>query len=195
MGKNLKTKKGFTLIEVVLVLAIGGLIILMALLVFPNAMANLRDTQRREDFTALSTSISNFSASNSGKIIRLLGTKNAKLRDDACRESFLDASAYVNSTGEDPNGYPYEVTVCTYNGWKGSLAEKVPIASDDSENGKTEIIVVLGADCDDVSDQGYSIPNQNNSTKAYAIFGGLETGSKTYCNANMGSSSASEESE
>lgn len=189
MGKNLNTKKGFTLIEVVLVLAIGGLIILMALLVFPNAMANLRDTQRREDFTALSTSISNFSASNSGKIVRLLGTKNASLKTPQCRDSELDASAYVNSTGEDPNGYPYVVKVCNYLGWKGE-GGPVPVALDSSTDGKTEVYVVLGADCDDVSDQGYSIPNQNNSTKAYAIFGGLETGNKTYCNANMGSSTA-----
>ena len=195
MGKNLKTKKGFTLIEVVLVLAIGGLIILMALLVFPNAMANLRDTQRREDFTALSTSISNFSASNSGKIVRLLGTKNASLKTAQCRESELDASAYVNSTGEDPNGYPYVVKVCNYLGWQALGNNGIPEASDDSETGHTDVYVVLGADCDDVSDQGYSIPNQNNSTKAYAIFGGLETDSKTYCNANMGSSSASEEGE
>lgn len=47
---NLKlSKSGFTLIEVVLVLAIGGLIFLLAFLAFQQASTNRRDTQRRTD--------------------------------------------------------------------------------------------------------------------------------------------------
>lgn len=42
-------KKGFTLIEVVLVLAIGGLIFLLAFLAFQQVSRNRRDTQRRSD--------------------------------------------------------------------------------------------------------------------------------------------------
>ena len=167
MGKNLNIKQGFTLIEVVLVLAIGGLIILMALVVFPNAMANLNDTQRREDYAQL--------------IIRLVGTK-AKLSDDTCRT--LDAATYINSTGEDPDGYPYTLIACTYKGWQSTQNSKIPV----SDNTGTEVFLVIGADCDGESDDAnvtFSIPGENNSTKAYAVFGGLQTGSKTYCNANM----------
>ncbi len=40
-------KKGFTLIEVVLVLAIGGLIFLLAFLAFQQVQTNRRDTERR----------------------------------------------------------------------------------------------------------------------------------------------------
>lgn len=43
------SKKGFTLIEVVLVLAIGGLIFLLAFIAFGQATKNRRDTQRRTD--------------------------------------------------------------------------------------------------------------------------------------------------
>lgn len=181
MGKNLNIKQGFTLIEVVLVLAIGGLIILMALVVFPNAMANLNDTQRREDYAQLATNVNQYSSSNNGKIIRLVGTK-AKLSDDACRT--LDAATYINSTGEDPDGYPYTLIACTYKGWQSTQNSKIPV----SDNTGTEVFLVIGADCDGESDDEkvtFSIPGENNSTKAYAVFGGLQTGSKTYCNANM----------
>lgn len=44
-----KNQKGFTLIEVVLVLAIGGLIFLLAFLAFQQVSTNRRDTQRRSD--------------------------------------------------------------------------------------------------------------------------------------------------
>jgi len=47
--KQLNNKKGFTLIEVVLVLAIGGLIFLLAFVAFQQVSRNRRDTQRRAD--------------------------------------------------------------------------------------------------------------------------------------------------
>ena len=47
--KKLTNKRGFTLIEVVLVLAIGGLIFLLAFIAFQQVSANRRDTQRRAD--------------------------------------------------------------------------------------------------------------------------------------------------
>lgn len=48
-------KKGFTLIEVVLVLAIGGLIFLLAFLAFQQVSRNRRDTQRRSDAARMSS--------------------------------------------------------------------------------------------------------------------------------------------
>ncbi|MBP9738093.1 prepilin-type N-terminal cleavage/methylation domain-containing protein, partial [Candidatus Saccharibacteria bacterium] len=46
MNRIKNNKKGFTLIEVVLVLAIGGLIFLLAFIAFQQVSANRRDTQR-----------------------------------------------------------------------------------------------------------------------------------------------------
>ena len=43
------TKKGFTIIEVVLVLAIAGLIFLMVFLALPALQRSQRDTQRKQD--------------------------------------------------------------------------------------------------------------------------------------------------
>ena len=49
MNRIKNNKQGFTLIEVVLVLAIGGLIFLLAFLAFQQVSTNRRDTQRRSD--------------------------------------------------------------------------------------------------------------------------------------------------
>ncbi len=57
---NKMNKKGFTLIEVVLVLAIGGLIFLLAFLAFRSASANRRDGQRRSDVSRMVAEVNNY---------------------------------------------------------------------------------------------------------------------------------------
>lgn len=59
MSKKLN-KKGFTLIEVVLVLAIGGLIFLLAFLAFQQASTNRRDTSRRSDASRFVGEVQNY---------------------------------------------------------------------------------------------------------------------------------------
>jgi len=64
--KRLQNKQtGFTLIEVVLVLAIGALIILMALLAFNGASRSRRDTARTDAAGQLAAALEQ-SAANSG---------------------------------------------------------------------------------------------------------------------------------
>lgn len=52
-------RSGFTLIEVVLVLAIGGLIFLLAFIAFQQVSTNRRDTQRRNDAGRILAEIQN----------------------------------------------------------------------------------------------------------------------------------------
>lgn len=69
MTKDLqKTKSGFTIIEVVLVLAIAGLIFLMVFLALPALQRSQRDTQRRDDLSGFSTQITNYQSNNRGKV-------------------------------------------------------------------------------------------------------------------------------
>lgn len=63
-----KVKKGFTIIEVVLVLAIAGLIFLMVFIALPALQGAQRDTQRKNDLSRINTQISNYQSSNKGKI-------------------------------------------------------------------------------------------------------------------------------
>lgn len=60
--------KGFTIIEVVLVLAIAGLIFLMVFIALPALQRGQRDTQRKDDLSRINTQLSNYQSSNRGKI-------------------------------------------------------------------------------------------------------------------------------
>lgn len=60
-----RNQKGFTLIEVVLVLAIGGLIFLLAFLAFQQVSKNRRDTQRRTDAARIVSEVQNAAGDSS----------------------------------------------------------------------------------------------------------------------------------
>ncbi|MBC7459480.1 type II secretion system protein [Candidatus Saccharibacteria bacterium] len=66
--RNNKAQKGFTIIEVVLVLAIAGLIFLMVFIALPALQRNQRDTQRKGDMGRLQTALINYTNSNRGKL-------------------------------------------------------------------------------------------------------------------------------
>lgn len=61
-----KTTKGFTIIEVVLVLAIAGLIFLMVFVALPALQKGQRDTARKNDVSIVSTAVSNYVSANRG---------------------------------------------------------------------------------------------------------------------------------
>jgi len=61
-------EKGFTIIEVVLVLAIAGLIFLMVFIALPALQRNQRDTQRKDDMARLSTAVIGYANANRGKV-------------------------------------------------------------------------------------------------------------------------------
>lgn len=58
------TKKGFTIIEVVLVLAVAGLIFLMVFLALPALQRSQRDTERKQDIAMLVTALQNWKVAN-----------------------------------------------------------------------------------------------------------------------------------
>lgn len=61
------TKKGFTIIEVVLVLAIAGLIFLMVFLALPALQRSQRDAQRKQDIAMVVTALHNWKTNNKGR--------------------------------------------------------------------------------------------------------------------------------
>ncbi len=58
--QNINSKKGFTIIEVVLVLAIAGLIFLMVFVALPALQRSQRDTARRNDIARVDTSLTQY---------------------------------------------------------------------------------------------------------------------------------------
>lgn len=63
-----KSKSGFTIIEVVLVLAIAGLIFLMVFLALPALQRSQRDTQRRNDMARFASQVVQYQTNNRGKV-------------------------------------------------------------------------------------------------------------------------------
>jgi len=61
---NINSKKGFTIIEVVLVLAIAGLIFLMVFVALPALQRSQRDTARRNDMSRVDTSLVQYQTNN-----------------------------------------------------------------------------------------------------------------------------------
>lgn len=91
MKQNIQDKKGFTIIEVVLVLAIAGLIFLMVFIALPALQRNQRDTQRKNDIGRVQTAVNSYQSNNSGKLPTFndaFATKYLTVNGD----SFLDPS-------------------------------------------------------------------------------------------------------
>lgn len=68
MSKQELKQKGFTIIEVVLVLAIAALIFLMVFIALPALQRNQRDTQRRNDVGRFVSQVQSYSTNNKGQI-------------------------------------------------------------------------------------------------------------------------------
>ena len=62
------TKSGFTLIEIVIVLAIAAVIIGLVFLIVPNAQKSARDTKIQSNSNALSGSMETYIAGNGGTV-------------------------------------------------------------------------------------------------------------------------------
>ncbi|MBQ3469733.1 type II secretion system protein [Candidatus Saccharibacteria bacterium] len=109
-----QTKKGFTIIEVVLVLAIAGLIFLMVFLALPALQRSQRDTQRRDDLARFQTAIANYQTNNRGKIPGNGVTDNTASLRTAYSQFLIN---YLWAGGDefvDPDGNEYVIgTVCS----------------------------------------------------------------------------------
>lgn len=121
-----ESKKGFTIIEVVLVLAIAGLIFLMVFIALPALQRGQRNTQREDDLARVLTAVNDFQTNNNGKTPFNIGTDNSGGRlgtfvirylDGECRSTTDTGTEGVfSSCGQqfsDPQGEPYSLV---YNG-------------------------------------------------------------------------------
>lgn len=181
--KNINTKKGFTIIEVVLVLAIAGLIFLMVFIALPNLQRSQRDTQRRNDYSQLAANIQGYITNNGGDLPKATNTN-------------LAADKYINADGTDPNGLLYNaesaddtsstyagkinVKACDANDANGKCNGLEELTSVSNQATPTKVFVVLNANCSGDGANG-TVPSHVSSTRSFAVYGQLESG--TYCQA------------
>ena len=101
--KTNKTKcgrSGFTIIEVVLVLAIAGLIFLMVFVAFPALQRSQGDTQRQNDIARLSTQINSYKNANKNKV---------PSGDTAWAKFITDYMKAGDDISQDPDGEDYTI--------------------------------------------------------------------------------------
>ena len=161
-----QTLQGFTIIEVVLVLAIAGLIFLMVFIALPSMQRSQRDTQRRNDYAQLSTSVTNYMTNHNGGLpISTSGTTTAI---NGCVASFINNHP-VNTTDQDPNGQPYSI-FCS-----SDRSDATTRVSESFTNGGSPIVyVVQNASCDE---NGELVGGTGR--RSFAVYAQLESG--TYC--------------
>ena len=93
---NTTRTKGFTIIEVVLVLAIAGLIFLMVFIALPALQRGQRDTGRKNDVSTVAAAVNSVRANNKGAITALDST-GLQASIDALSE-YDKTSALVDAT-------------------------------------------------------------------------------------------------
>lgn len=106
--------KGFTIIEVVLVLAIAGLIFLMVFIALPALQRSQRDTQRRHDLDRVQTAIQSYQTNNRNSIPAFMtGSSGSNAGSGGgSATDFIDR--YMKAGGDtfqDPNGNDYTFNV------------------------------------------------------------------------------------
>lgn len=180
MSKKLKQKKGFTIIEVVLVLAIAGLIFLMVFVVIPQAMAGQRDGERRQAMARVQDALIQYQTNNKSLRNNLpkAGDFNAQAAVDGgtdypetCGTACSFVKNYMNSGSDtsvnnfyDPDGVPYNVIIT------GNMAEK----GDDAFSGSYsmtvgEAIAQLQQGTTPSGKDGYTVDGTN-PFRAHVIF-------------------------
>lgn len=169
---NIKHKRGFTIIEVVLVLAIAGLIFLMVFIALPALQRSQRNTQRRDDYSMLVTAVNNYMASNNGKIGNLL--KSGATTVDP--NSNLDPKRWINSEGLDPNGNPYQIIAYSYRAWESEGSKTPGVSSEDDGQG-SQVFIIIKANCRETDANGDPMPSEDTAARAFAVYGYLEGGS------------------
>ncbi len=112
-----KKTKGFTIIEVVLVLAIAGLIFLIVFLALPALQRNQRDTQRRSDLGRLVAGWQTYQSNNSNSTPAALtaGTPAAFVAAGATTTTLANLIPSYVDTFNDPSTNSAYSTVANTN--------------------------------------------------------------------------------
>ena len=181
--QNIKVKQGFTIIEVVLVLAIAGLIFLMVFIALPALQRSQRDTARRNDMSRVDTSLTQYQTNNQGTgngDLPLAGnwtaTQDGQINCTSNNSACRFVQRYMNSgtdsavnTFKDPDGIYYDLSIQSASTWGNN--EKKDIAP--SGNMDHKVYIVTGAKC-----AGEQV--QKDTPRHYAVVYRLE-GAGIYC--------------
>lgn len=153
-----KQKQGFTIIEVVLVLAIAALIFLMVFIALPALQRNQRDTARKTVLGKVTSSITSYQSNNRGK----------NPTSVAALGGYLDA---------EKSGGSYTTPLKVDSEYEVNLRSAVSTYSAPSDNYTLDIYV--NKKCNDASP---SVPDSAGaSNRSASVVIKLENGDATIC--------------
>ena len=181
------SRKGFTIIEIALVLAIAGLIFLMVFIALPAVQRTQRDAKRRDDVGRLLTAIQKFQTNNRGALpTGNTGADGISWESQVVKDAEAGATdwagffkSFLGEDFEDPKGHYYKIAagdcntkvgegVCSY----GSEANNDSIAFD---NYGYMMYIVRRATCEGAA----PIPSTN--PKNIAVVYKMEGTGAAYC--------------
>lgn len=139
-----KRKEGFTIIEVLIVLAIAGLILLVVFLAVPALQRNARNTERKNDVAAVLGAVSEWSNNNEGKLPT--AAQSAEVLANA-KLGYYETSSVTFASGNraNPNDTDHVVVVtkaeCSagHDAVGASARQFVALYTVETGNGKAEI--------------------------------------------------------
>ena len=159
-----KSQKGFTIIEVALVLAIGALIFLVVFLAVPALQRNQRNDARKRDISSVVEAVASYASNNPGKIVAA---------GDAYKNGKADASTDLGKYLDTLSTNTDTVTVEHY-----LYYENGPFDSEFGDKTRpNKILVVAGVKC-----KGSTMLTTG-SSRSVAVIGAMETanGIQKYC--------------
>ena len=160
MSRQQLKEKGFTIIEVVLVLAIAALIFLMVFIALPALQRNQRDTARKQELQKVVAAVTTWQSNHRGS--------SPAASDWADFAKYLDAGA--------PNG-ANEIELTTV---KVVLATAQPAVDSVGSASKDIVQLAVPSGCNDQGD-GFGTAK---STRQAAAVVQLENGEAFYCQAS-----------
>ncbi|MYB77290.1 MAG: type II secretion system protein [Chloroflexi bacterium] len=95
-AKDPKNQAGFTIVEVMIVLAIAGLVLAIVFIAVPALQRNSRNTQRRSDLANLRAQVQTWTSNNGGKI------PNAATATDALAD-IVNSAGWGHYSGNGPH--------------------------------------------------------------------------------------------
>lgn len=193
-------KRGFTIIEVVLVLAIAGLIFLMVFIALPALQRSQRNTRRRQDISRISTAVTDYISQNNklpfsqtgrgwfdadyGFVSRYIDEDVVAVSGNTGRATWGNSSDKANkhyvckegsdcSQFTDPDGEIYDF-------YFGSSYAGVSPKLIDENYDIHDIYVASNASCDDSGKTSGEIDTSRYGSNSFALFYILEGGA-VYC--------------
>lgn len=145
LKNNINNKKGFTIIEVVLVLAVAGLIFLMVFLALPAMQRSQKNTQRKNDLSRLSAAVNEYQSNNRNKV--------PDVADANVLTKFLQGYLGADKDGKGFSGpnndYTFKTGTCATTGACSTSDSTVSL-----DSGDDVIVWYVNAICSGADDNG-----------------------------------------